>query len=186
MTRVIRRPHLDPAPIDVPAPPAWDSVALAAYEHGYQRGAADGRLDVSALEAQLMHATERCLHAIDEATRQMAARVLEVAELFVTTTLRHLPEARTAGLMVRLGEALRQFESDPLEVAVSPGDVADVVDAVSSRGSFATRVNVVGDPGLQPGEFHIHSEWADAEGTFDRYVAAARDALERAVAGERA
>jgi hypothetical protein len=38
---------------------------------------------------------------------------------------------------------------------------------------------------LSPGEFLIHSAWADAVGTFDRYYAAARDAMERAVAGER-
>jgi flagellar biosynthesis/type III secretory pathway protein FliH len=185
MTRVIRGPELHHSPVDVPAPPAWDATALAAYEFGYRQGNIEGRLDVTGLEAQLGEATDRCLAAIDAASEKMTVRVLEVAELFVTTALRHLPEARTAGLLVRLGEALRAFDADPLEVSVAPSDVADVVDAISARSSDASRISVIGEPSLRPGEFLIHSAWADAVGTFDRYFAAARDAMERAVAGER-
>jgi flagellar biosynthesis/type III secretory pathway protein FliH len=185
MTRVIRGPELHHAPVDVPAPPAWDAVALAAYEYGYRQGNVDGRVDVRGMEQQLGDATARCLIAIEQSTQQMTSRLLEIAELFVTTTLRHVPEARTAGLLVRLGEALRAFDADPLELSVSPTDVADVVDAIALRANDATRVTVMGDPTLAPGEFHIHSSWADAAGTFDRYFAAARDAMERSVAGER-
>jgi hypothetical protein len=88
-------------------------------------------------------------------------------------------------LLVRLGEALRAFDADPLEISVAPSDVADVVDAISARSTDASRITVIGEASLSPGEFLIHSAWADAVGTFDRYFAAARDALERAVAGER-
>lgn len=184
MSRVIRSAELHEAPIDIPAPPAWDSVALAAFEMGYQQGVTAGRLDVGAVESTLADACQCCVDAVDRATATMVARTLEVAELFVTTVLRHVPEARTAGMLVRLGEVLAAFETDPLEVSVAPSDVTEVAAVMAARPQLAARVNVVGDPQLAEGEFRIHSEWADADGTFDRYLAAARDALERMLPGE--
>lgn len=181
MSRVIQGAELHHAPIDVPAPPAWDAVALSAYEAGFARGIAEGRTDISAMQVQLLGAIERCVDEMHLASERMTSRVLEISELFVTTVLRHLPEARTHGLLVRLGEVLRTFELEPLEVSVVPDSVADVVEALSLQPRLAGNVSVVGDPTLHPGEFHIHSEWADADGTFDRYLALARDALERLV-----
>lgn len=186
MSRVIHRAELRHAPVDVPAPPAWDAIALSAYEAGYARGSTEGRTDVSAMEAQLLGAIERCVDEVHHASAQMTARVLEIAELFVTTVLRHVPEARTQGLLVRLGEVLRTFELEPLEVSVVPDSVADVVDVLNQQPRLAGGVTVVGDPTLHPGEFRIHSEWADADGTFDRYLVLAREAMERLVMAEMA
>ncbi len=186
MSRVIHRAELHHAPVDVPAPPAWDAIALSAYEAGYARGSSEGRTDVSAMEVQLLGAIERCVDEVHHASERMAARVLEISELFVTTVLRHVPEARTHGLLVRLGEVLRTFELEPLEVSVVPESVADVVEVLGQQPRLANGVTVVGDPTLHPGEFRIHSEWADADGTFDRYLALARDAMERLVMAESA
>lgn len=181
MSRVIRSAELHPAPVDVPAPPAWDATALSAYEAGHARGVAEGRSDVRAMEQQLRHAVERCIDAVDAASEQLATQVLDIAELFVTSVLRHVPEARTAGMLVRLGEVLRTFDTDPLEVFVAPDDVPDVAEVIAGQPKLAPRVSVVGDPMLLRGEFRLHSAWADAQGTFDRYFAAARDAVERLV-----
>ncbi len=188
MTRILRRPSFDGAPIDVPAPPAWDSVALAAYEQGYdeggQRGRELGRRDLREMQTQLDTAVDRCLASIDSASHALAARVVDVSELYVTTALRHVPEARTAGMLVRLGEVLQAFEPGALEVSVAPDLVAELSDILAPRNVHGERVTVVGDASLLPGEFRMHSEWADADGTFERYLAAARDALELHLSGD--
>ncbi|MEY2552469.1 MAG: hypothetical protein QOC57_329 [Ilumatobacteraceae bacterium] len=184
MTRVLHRPSLDRPPIDVPAPPAWDSVALAAYEHGYEEGARHGRRDQSVMQAELEAAVDRCLASVAAASKAMTARVLEVSELYVTTALRHLPESRTAGMLVRLGEVLQVFEPGALEVSVASDLVSELAGIMANRNAHGARVKVVGDATLLPGEFRVHSEWADADGTFERYLAAAREALELHLSGD--
>lgn len=178
MTRVLQRPSFDAAPIDVPAPPSWDSVALLAFEQGYARGEQDGRAtgrrELLVVDGQI----DRCIAAIDAASTDLTRRVLQVAELFVTTVLRHLPEARTAGLLIRLGEVLATFDPGRIVLAVHPDDVAAAADALAARPATGQDVTVSGDPSLARGEFRLDSDWAQADGTFDRYLAAAREALE--------
>jgi flagellar biosynthesis/type III secretory pathway protein FliH len=188
MTRILSRPLFGHAPVDIPAPPAWDSVALAAYEQGFdeggQHGRQLGRRDLREMQAQLDHAVDRCLDGIDAASKAMAARVVDVSELYVTTALRHVPEARTAGMLVRLGEVLQVFDPGSIEVSVAADLVAELSEILAPRNVHGTRVKVVADPTLLPGEFRLHSEWADADGTFERYLAAARDALELHLSGD--
>jgi flagellar assembly protein FliH len=188
MTRILRRPSFDNVPIDVPAPPSWDAVAVAAYEQGFEEGGVNGReqgrRELRELDAQLLDAVDRCIASVDAATEAMAGRVLDVSELFVTTALRHTPEAGTYGLLVRLGEVLRTFEPGPVELSVANDLVDDLQQIIAARSGHVDRVTVVGDHSLAPGEFRLHSEWADADGTFDRYLEAARDALELNVAGD--
>ena len=178
MTRVLQRPSFNEAPIDVPAPPSWDSVALAAYELGFVRGEQSGRdsgrLDLLFVDDHV----DRCLAAIDEASDALNRSALQVAELFVTTVLRHLPEARTAGLLVRLGEVLSAFDPGSILLSVHPDDVEAATDAVAGRPQNGQNITVTADRSLASGEFRLSSDWAQAEGTFDRYLAAAREALE--------
>ncbi|MGZ4804934.1 MAG: FliH/SctL family protein, partial [Ilumatobacteraceae bacterium] len=182
MTRVLHSPSIDQAPVDVPAPPAWDSVALSAYEQGFdeggQHGRELGRRDLREMQSQLDAAVDRCLASMEAASKAMAARVIDVSELYVTTALRHIPDARTAGMLVRLGEVLQVFEPGSLEVSVAPDLVAELTEILAPRNVHGTRVKVAADANLLPGEFRLHSEWADADGTFERYLAAARNALE--------
>jgi flagellar biosynthesis/type III secretory pathway protein FliH len=173
----------------VPAPAAWDSAALAAYEQSFQEASGSsvdrGRRDLRQMEAELADATARCLAAVEAARKLMVRRSLEIAQLFVTTTLRHLPEAGVTGMLVRLGEVLRTFEPGPLELAVSPALVGDVEAIIAARNEYGEHTVVVGDESLAPGEFRLRSEWADAEGTFERYMQAARNALEMTVVDDR-
>jgi len=189
MTRILRRPSLHHAPVDVPAPPSWDSVALAAYEQGFDEGAKHGRelgrRDLREMQAQLDAAVDRCVADVEAASAAMAARVLDVCELYVTTALRHVPDARTAGMLVRLGEVLQAFDPGALEVSVASDLVGELSAILAPRNTHGTSVKVVADPTLLPGEFRLQSEWADADGTFERYLAAARDALELHLSGER-
>jgi len=184
MTRILQRPDFGESPVNVPAPPAWDAGALSAYEQGYaegvQAGRDAGRLDLLIVGGQV----DRCVDVINASSRAMNARVIEVAELFVTTALRHIPEARTAGLLVRLGEVLATFDPGPMTLALHPDDVEQATDAVQTRSTYARFVTVVSDNSLQPGEFRLSSEWADAEATFDRYLSAAREALELHLSGD--
>lgn len=188
MTRVLRRPSFDNIPIDVPAPPAWDSVAVSAYEQGFEEGGVtgreEGRRDLRELDTQLLEAVDRCIASVDAATEAMAKRVLDISELFVTTALRHAPDAGTRGMLVRLGEVLRTFESGPIELSVANDLVGDLQRIIADRTGHVDRVTVVGDHSLVPGEFRLHSEWADADGTFDRYLRAARDAMELNATGD--
>jgi hypothetical protein len=71
-----------------------------------------------------------------------------------------------------------------LEVSVAPDLVAELTEILAPRNAHGTRVKVVPDANLLPGEFRMHSEWADADGTFERYLAAARDALELHLSGD--
>lgn len=184
MTRVLQRPSFETAPIDVPAPPSWDSVALAAFEQGFARGERSGRdsgrQDLLFVDGHI----DRCLAAVDEASDALSRRVLQVAELFVTTALRHLPEARTAGLLIRLGEVLSAFDPGAIVVAVHPEDAAAAADAIANRPPSGQTITVVSDHTLSSGEFRLGSEWAQADGTFDRYIAAAREALELHLAAD--
>lgn len=182
MTQILRGITLDRTPVDVPAPPAWDSVALAAYEQGYMEGIEAGRRDLGTLERQLQEAVTRCIADQHASRDQITKRVTEVAELLLTTALRHRPDARMCGLLTRVGEVLRSFEAGPLELTVAPDAVGVVARAVESRNG-GPEVTVTGDRTLGAGDFRLHSAWADADGTFQRYLAAARDAVEVELAG---
>lgn len=178
MTRVLQRPSFDDAPIDVPAPPSWDSSALAAYELGFARGSETGR-DSGRLDLLIVGGhIDRCIDAVDEASEALSRRVLEVAELFVTTVLRHIPEARTAGLLIRLAEVLTTFDPGNICLSVHPDDAETAAECLLRRPPNGQHVSVLTDRNLAPGEFRLNSDWAQAEGTFDRYMAAAREALE--------
>jgi hypothetical protein len=76
-----------------------------------------------------------------------------------------------------MGEALSTFDPGSVTVSVEPNSVAGVADAFVRRPPRGYAVMVVSDANLAPGEFLIHSDWADAEGTLARYVDAAREAL---------
>jgi flagellar biosynthesis/type III secretory pathway protein FliH len=160
---------------------------MAAYEQGYAEGGHQGRelgrRDLREMEAQLLAAVDRCLAGMDAASSAMAARVLDVSELYVTTALRHIPDARTAGMLVRLGEVLQSFEPGALEVSAAPELVNELSEMLAPRNKHGMRVRVVADPDLLPGEFRLHSDWADADGTFQRYLDVARQALELHLSG---
>ncbi|MCE9620944.1 MAG: hypothetical protein K8R99_01215 [Actinomycetia bacterium] len=188
MTRILQRPSLNANAVALRAPPSWDPIALSAYEQGYSEGAGTmlekGRRDLHRFETEIIDATQRCLHAVETARQLMARRTLDIAELFVTTALRDIPEAGTAGMLVRLGEVLRAFEPGPIELSVATDLVGELEAIMATRNDYADRVKVVDDPTLKPGEFRLHSEWADADGTFERYISAARAALEAHPADE--
>ncbi|MBI4885057.1 MAG: hypothetical protein HY826_13485 [Actinobacteria bacterium] len=186
MTRILHRPSFGQRAVDVPTPPSWEPAALAAYEQGYHEGThsrlENSRRELGNMETKLIDAVDRCLAAVNAATETMCGRLLDVAELFVTTALRHAPEAGTAGMLVRVGEVLRAFEPGAMELSVAFDLVDDVAAIMASRGDCGGRVVVSGASDLVPGEFRLHSEWADADGTFDRYLEAARTAFELATA----
>ncbi|MCU1393262.1 MAG: hypothetical protein JWM34_1690 [Ilumatobacteraceae bacterium] len=178
MTRLLQRPSFEESPVDVPAPPSWDSVALAAYELGFAKGESTGR-DGGRLDQLFVDGrVDQCLAAIDAAADEMTRRVLEVSELFVATVLRHLPEARTAGLLLRLGEVLTAFDPGSLVLSVNPDDLDAASESMARRPPNGHTVSIVGDRHLATGEFRLTSDWASADGTFDRYLDAAREALE--------
>ena len=182
MTRVLQSPAFDDTAIGVPAPPAWDSVAVAAFEQGFAQGAeagrSAGRRDLMLGESNLRSALDECMGAIESSLHQFNQRVIEVAELFVTTALRHIPEARTTGLLVRMGEVLATFDPGTVVVSVEPDAVTEVSEAFARRPPRSHSITVTADRTLATGEFRLQSEWADAEGTFQRYIEAAREAVE--------
>jgi len=181
MTRVLRAAGMA-APISVPGPTAWGPIAVAAHDQGYDQGyaqglldgRAQGRRDLSHLGDELRLAVTTCLTAIEEARRALLTRVMDVAELLVTTVLRHQPDTATAGLLVRVREALDGLDPGPTDLAVHPDLVASVTDLVAEQG---LPVTVGTDASLALGEFRITAEWASAEATWQHYVEAAREAV---------
>lgn len=181
MTRVLRAAGMAP-PISVPGPTAWGPIANAAhdqgYAEGYARGLADGRAqgrhDLSHLGDELRLAVTTCLTAIDDARRVLLTRVMDVAELLVTTVLRHQPDTATAGLLGRVRETLDGLDPGPTDLAVHPDLVASVTELVGEHG---VPVTVGPDPSLSLGEFRITAEWASADATWQHYLEAAREAV---------
>lgn len=184
MTRVLRSPGLA-EPISVPGPGAWGPVAIAAHDQGYAQGLVDGRAagrtDMAHLSDELAAALADCLAAVAAARRDLLGRVMDVAELLVETVLRHQPDTATAGLLVRVREALDGIDPGPLTLLVHPSLVASV-ESIVTGGAFNVPVDVGGDRSLQLGEFRLHAEWANADATWEHYLEAAREAVAMHVA----
>lgn len=182
MTRVLRAAGLA-APISVPGPAAWGPVAVAAHDQGYAQGLIDGRAqgrhDLAHLGDELRLAVTTCLATIDDARRVLLGRVMDVAELMITTVLRHQPDTATAGLVVRVREALDGLDPGPIEVTVHP-DLESSVSELLARDPLP--VTITTDPGLALGEFRVATEWASADATWTHYLAAAREAVAMHVA----
>jgi hypothetical protein len=219
MTRLLQRPAIHAAPVEVPAPPAWDSVALAAYEQGHAEGSAAGREQGRRDHLIVGGEIDRCIAAVQASLAATNERLAQIAELFVTTTLRHCPDIRTAGLLVRLREVLDALDPGVITIHVHPDAVEATLATCDRRadhggpagslggslggehaggpggslgggpagslgggpgGSLGGghRIVVTSDRRLATGEFRVTSEWADAEGTFERYIAAARAAID--------
>ena len=186
MNRILRLPDYG-APVDVPAPSAWDPTAQAAYERGVADGRAEGhrlgRLDAEPVLVAIAQAVTTCAAEVASAKADLDRRILQVAEMYVSTVLRHVPDARTAGLLVRIAETIDALDAGAVVVCVCPDAVARTNDALG-RLSGQPHIQVVSDAGLALGEFRIRTEWAEAEGTWDRYLAAAQAAMELYVAEE--
>lgn len=184
MTRVLRAPGLA-APISVPGPLAWGPVAVAAHDQGYAQGVIDGRQqgrrDLSHLAGELRTALDACLADIHHAHLALLARVMDVAELLVTTVLRHQPDTTTSGLLVRVREALDGLDPGAIELVVHPALLASVTE-VAHGGAFPVAVVITGDAALELGEFRLQAEWASADATWQHYLDAAREAVAMHVA----
>jgi flagellar biosynthesis/type III secretory pathway protein FliH len=120
-----------------------------------------------------------CSAGVDDARRALLTRVMDVAELMVTTVLRHQPDTATAGLLVRVREALDGLDPGPVELAVHPDLEASVLELLHREPLPAT---VTADAGLALGEFRIATEWASADATWQHYLDAAREAVTMHVA----
>lgn len=182
MTRVLRAAGMA-APISVPGPGAWGPVAVAAHDQGYAQGLIDGRVqgrhDLAHLGDELRLAVTACLAAVDDARRVLLARVMDVAELMITTVLRHQPDTATLGLLVRVREALDGLDPGRIELTVHP-DLVSSVEALLTADAMA--VDVGADASLALGEFRIATEWASADATWQHYLDAAHEALAMHVA----
>jgi flagellar biosynthesis/type III secretory pathway protein FliH len=168
------------APISVPGPLAWGPVAVAAHDQGYAQGLIEGRQqgrrDLAHLVGELREAVDTCAADIHRARLALLGRVMDVAELLVTTVLRHQPDTATAGLLVRVREALDSVDPGAVQLAVHPELVASVVEVVQT-GALPVAVVVSGDMSLEHGEFRLRTEWASADATWEHYLDAAREAV---------
>ena len=182
MTRVLRAAGMA-APISVPGPGAWGPVAVAAHDQGYAQGLIDGRAqgrhDMAHLGDELRLAVTTCLATVDDARRMLLTRVMDIAELMITTVLRHQPDTTTAGLLVRVREALDGLDPGRVELTVHP-DLAPAVERLLAAEAIAVEVGT--DPSLALGEFRIATEWASADATWQHYLHAAREAVAMHVA----
>lgn len=183
MTRVLRAPGLA-EPISVPGPAAWGPVAIAARDQGYAQGLEDGRAqgrrDLAHLADGLDSALATCITEIAAARRSLLARTMDVAELLVTTVLRHQPDTLTEGLLLRVRETIDGIDPGALELRVHPELVAPVRALVAD--GLPVPVTVAEDPSLALGEFRLHADWANADATWDHYLAAAHEAVAMHVA----
>lgn len=186
MNRILRLPDYG-APVDVPAPAAWNPSAQAAYERGLaegrEQGHRTGRLDAEPVTQAIAHAVTTCAAEIARVKDDLDRRVLQVAEMYVATVLRHVPDARTSGLLVRIAEAIDAIDAGAIVICVRTEAVTPIAAAIGAL-SGQQDVSVVADDTLQSGEFRLRTEWAEAEGTWDRYLAAAQTAVEMYVAEE--
>jgi flagellar biosynthesis/type III secretory pathway protein FliH len=182
MTRVLRAPGMA-APISVPGPGAWGPVAVAAHDQGYARGLVEGRAhgrhDLAHLHDELRQAVTSCLAAVEDARLALLGRVMDVAELMVVTVLRHQPDTTTAGLLVRVREALDGLDPGQVELTVHPDLVASVRELLADQ---TVALDVGADASLARGEFRIATEWASADATWQHYIDAAREAVAMHVA----
>jgi flagellar biosynthesis/type III secretory pathway protein FliH len=128
---------------------------------------------------ELRLAVTTCLAAIDDARRALLTRVMDVAELMITTVLRHQPDTTTAGLLVRIREALDGLDPGRIELTVHPA-VSSSVEGLLAADALA--VDIATDAALELGEFRIATEWAAADATWQHYVEAAREAVAMHVA----
>jgi flagellar biosynthesis/type III secretory pathway protein FliH len=188
MGRVLRDTRLDSAPIAVPAPGSWDPVAQAAYEQGrvdgYSHGLAlgdregyeRGRRDLDAVADRTVQAAHRCFDEVRRLHTQLVARTIELADLYVRTVIRTAPDASAHGMLARIEEALTQLEPGELELAVEPS-VLEELTALFAAADHAMPIRVTAGDGLTAGEYRIRTDWAEADGTWDRYIEAAREAM---------
>ncbi|MEZ5218318.1 MAG: hypothetical protein R2705_12765 [Ilumatobacteraceae bacterium] len=189
MARLLHDTQLDRVATPVPMPGAWDAIAQAAYEQGRADGHANGRAvgDAEGYErgrtelltiAEGISETARACHdEIRHAHLDLVARIRELAEIYVETVVRHVPDATAESLLCRIDEALAALEPGPLELRVPEANVVDL------RSIFAARddgklVTVVADRTLGAGEFRLRGDWADADGTWDHYRRVAHETID--------
>ncbi len=184
MARVLQNAQFHAAPIAVPMPGSWDAAAQAAYEQGLSEGFAKGhiegrvagRSELTLVADRVVHAATACFDDIRVLHSDLVERVVELAELYVQTVVRHMPDDTVAGLLQRIEEALAAVEPGMLELQVEAEHVEAMAAlfAVHESGSVIT---VVAGRNLAPGEYRVRSEWAEVDGTWDRYLEAAREAI---------
>jgi flagellar biosynthesis/type III secretory pathway protein FliH len=188
MGRVLRDPQLELAPINVPAPGAWDPVAQAAYEqgradgytHGYEVGRRDGfdtgRHELDRVADQIMHAATRCFDEVRLLHAELVGRLIEFCDLYVRTVVRGAPDASAVGLLARVESAIEALEPGRLELSVEP-DVVEELTAMFEAADHQMEIMVVASDSVGPGEYKLRTEWAEADGSWDRYIEAAREAM---------
>lgn len=188
MARVLRDAQIETLPIAVPVPGSWDPVAQAAYEQGradgYDHGVSvgdregftRGRSELDAVADRVVHAAARCHDEVRRLHTHLVERVIDLSDLYVRTVVRERPDASARGMLARIEEALGQLEPGQLELAVEPG-VVDELSELFAKADHQMAVAVVPDEALAPGEYRLRTEWAEADGTWERYVEAAREAM---------
>lgn len=193
MARVLRDARFDGTPIAVPVPGSWDPVAQAAYEQGradgyahghtvgYDEGYATGRHDLAAVADRVVGAATRCFEELRVLHADLVTRVVELAELYVRAVVRHTPDAAAAGMLRRIEEALVALEPGRLELHVEAEVVEELARLFVGHDSGSV-IDVVAGSGLAPGEYRVRSDWAEVEGTWDRYLEAAQEAVSLYVA----
>jgi flagellar biosynthesis/type III secretory pathway protein FliH len=185
MARLLRDVVVHAAPVTVPLPGSWDAAAeqafetgrLAGREEGFAEGHATGRQELAAIADRVVEAVARCGEQVARAHADLVERVVEVAQLYVQAVVRHVPDASALGMLARIEEALVHLEPAPFELLV-PADVVDDLSALFAARDDRAAVTVVAGTALAPGEFTVRSAWSQADGTWENYLEAARNAIE--------
>lgn len=188
MTRVLRSIALAEDPVALPGPGSWDTSTQAIHDQGREEGYAEGyaagraagftagRDELTAIAASLREATATCIGEVRAAHRELVERIVELAELYAVTVARRLPDPSARGLLDRVAEALGVVEPAALELAVPPTDV-DEVSRLLATGEDGPAIRVVGGHHLRPGEYRLRGEYAEVDGTWERYLDAAQEAI---------
>jgi flagellar biosynthesis/type III secretory pathway protein FliH len=188
VAEVLRAPSFAPTPVRLPGPGerdpdlshAFESSWREGHDAGWRDGFAAGRAELSGVAANLAATVESMADAYRRTCAQakaaLAGSLVDLAEELVTGVLGHRPDAATAGLVERLGNALALIDDGPLTIVVHPSTLEVIVPVLDA--SVATMpIEARADARLRPGEARIEGPWASAELTWPKLVAAAREAL---------
>jgi len=188
VAEVLRGPAFASTPVRLPGPGERDPELTNSLEtswreghdSGWREGFAAGRADLNGVAANLANTVEAMADAYRRTCAQakaaLAASLIEIAEDLVIGVLGHRPDAATAGLVERLGNALALIDDGPLTIVVHPSTL-EVITPVLDSSVSTMPIEARADERLRPGEARIEGPWASAELTWPKLVEAARQAL---------